>query len=121
MSLYQYRATLLRIIDGDTIHLDIDLGLDTHHRVTIRLAGINTPEVHTLEGQAARDHLCGLIAPTGPLMPPPLLVHTTKDRREKYGRYLGTLWLAGEDTTTPSINQRMVDAGHAVPYLTDRT
>lgn len=107
--MYEYRATLLRVVDGDTVHLAVDLGFDTTHHITGRLLGINTPELPTPEGKAARQHLLDLLSLN-------LLVHTVKDRREKYGRYLVTLWRDGEDTSGPSINQRMVDDGHAQPY-----
>jgi micrococcal nuclease len=115
--MYEYRATLLRVIDGDTVHLALDLGFDVTLNVTGRLHGINTPEMNTPEGRAARDYLDGLINPYGPtLRSAQLLVRTVKDKREKYGRYLVTLWRATEDPATPSINERLITAGHAQPY-----
>jgi micrococcal nuclease len=116
--MYEYRATLLRVVDGDTVHLAVDLGFDVTLNITGRLHGINTPEMNTEAGHAARGYLLDLIGPAEPgVWLGRLLVHTVKDRREKYGRYLVTLWRDGEDTDqAPSINQRLVGAGHAQPY-----
>lgn len=108
---YQYRATIVRIIDGDTVEAEIDLGFDVHVRQTLRLAGINAPEPkgRTREqGDDATIHLANLIEDGGRIT-----VHTEQDKRGSFGRYLATLW--GERGVT-SINQQMVDDGHAVKY-----
>lgn len=118
--MYEYRATVLRVVDGDTVHADVDLGFDAHQLMTLRLAGINAPEHGTPEGEAATAALKELIyGPTlGHLANPPnvihavVMLHTFKDKREKFGRYLATLFtLTGVD-----INAAMIAGGHAVAY-----
>jgi micrococcal nuclease len=109
--MYEYRGTVLSVVDGDTIHADIDLGCDIHTRLTLRLAGINAPEKATLEGKAASVWLDAHL----PGEPNALLIRTVKDRREKYGRYLAELFVRGV-----SINEAMVLAGYAVPYTGGR-
>lgn len=107
--MYEYSATVLKVVDGDTVHLDVDLGLDQRRRLSVRLYGINSPEMNTAEGKAAREHLVVLVfGGAGPQV----TVRTYKDRTEKYGRYLGTLLKDGVD-----LNERMVADGHAVVYL----
>jgi len=60
MNLYTYTATVLRIVDGDTVELLIDLGFTIHWRSTCRLYGINTPELNSpnemdkIKAQAAK-------------------------------------------------------------------
>lgn len=103
--MYQYQAIVLRIVDGDTVHLLVNLGFDVTRSDSFRLAGINAPEIRTPEGAAAKAHLTELLAP-GLTM-----VTTHKDSREKYGRYLATLWVG-----TTNINEQMVTDGHAVHY-----
>jgi micrococcal nuclease len=103
--MYQYRCQILRIVDGDTIHLDVDLGFDVRRKDSFRLYGINAPEMSTGEGEAARDWLVEQLAHGIDMLT------THKDQREKYGRYLATLWVDGKN-----INEEMVKAGHAVPY-----
>lgn len=104
--MYEYRATVIRVVDGDTVWLSVDLGFDVHRNDSFRLAGINAPETSTSEGKVAKDWLISLLAPGTAVT-----VHTVKDHREKYGRYLATLLLADEN-----LNDLAVKSGHAVPY-----
>ncbi len=113
--MYEYRAKPLRIVDGDTVHLEIDLGLETSRKIKCRLYGINAPEMNTLEGKAARAHLEGLIKAAidkdGYLR-----VSTIKDRTEKYGRYLVML---SDHDGNDWLNNIMVANGHAMVYMDD--
>jgi len=104
---YEYRAKVIRIVDGDTLHLDVDLGFDVRRQDSFRLAGLDAPEHGTPEGDAATAWLTEQLAGHDEI-----IVATTKDRREKYGRYLATLWLGSEN-----LNVLMIEAGHAVPYF----
>ena len=106
--MYEYRAKLLRVVDGDTVHLEIDLGLETLRKINCRVYGINAPEMNTPEGKAAKIYLAGLLAPDADN----LLVRTFKDRTEKYGRYLVRI-----ETTHGSAAAAMVAAGHAVRFM----
>lgn len=106
--MYEYTATILRVVDGDTVHADVDLGCDIHMNMTIRLFGINAPEMKTPEGRAAEAFL-GTLIPEGT----EILLVTHKDKKEKYGRYLGDIFLNSE-----YINKRMIQEGHAVSYMT---
>lgn len=83
--MYQYRARVIAVHDGDTCRLDVDLGFRVHADAWIRLAGINTPELHHEGGRAARERLANLLS-SGEL-----LIRTTRDRTEKYGRMLATI------------------------------
>jgi len=110
-NLYYYKATVVSVYDGDTIRADIDLGLKTWIREEkIRLARINAPELRGNErtaGLQARDFLRSLI------LNKEILLQTIKDRRGKYGRYLGEIWLKDGETYV-NINDEMVKKGHAV-------
>ena len=104
--MYEYEATLERVVDGDTIVLMIDLGFETYERKTVRLARINAPEMSTDAGKAAKAYLVGLLGPDEVLT-----VRTIKDRKEKYGRYL--VEVIGSHG---NVNDAMLMAGHAVEY-----
>lgn len=106
-SLYFYRAKLVRIVDGDTVDLDIDLGLDVSRVIRCRLYGINAPEKNTPEGKAAIAWLQSRLVNAKLLT-----AQTIKDRTEKYGRYLVVLF----DDQINSINSEMLTAGHAKEY-----
>lgn len=105
-----YRATLERVVDGDTIDITLDLGFSTKlHKQRVRLAGIDTPESRTRDlaektlGLAAKDRLQQLV--TGDFLLKSL-------GRDKYGRILGVPYThSGED-----ICQKLVEEGHAVRY-----
>lgn len=90
-SLYHYSAKVTDVYDGDTITVDIDLGLATWIRgEKIRLARINAPEVSGTErpqGLLARDFLRNQINGKD------IVIQTFKDKKGKYGRYIGDIWL----------------------------
>ena len=114
--MYEYRCSLVKIIDGDTIDVDLDLGFDVVlKKQRIRLYGINTPESRTRDleekkyGLAAKARLGELIEAADTLM-----VKTAIDgkARGKYGRILGVPYTAdGED-----VCQKLIKEGHAVEY-----
>src|SRR5213593_4303800 len=104
--MYEYQAEVQRIVDGDTLHVRVDLGFDIRVDQILRLLGIDAPELRTASGREARDFLTSLL-PIGTVV----TVRTVKDRREKYGRYLATV-LQGD----VSINDTLIASGHARPY-----
>lgn len=114
--MYTYNAKLERVVDGDTIHATADLGFDTWKRVVIRLDGINAPESRTKDlqekskGLAAKDRLEELLAENGNEF---ILISLGVD---KYGRCLGKIYLDNEQTSI-SINQQLINEGHAVAYF----
>lgn len=111
--MYEYRARITKVTDGDTVHAALDLGCDVTTNLTLRLVGINAPEMNTDEGKAAKAWLTARLS-AAQFRTGSLLVRTVKDRKEKYGRYLADL--VDLDFQDTSINAEMVAAGHAVPY-----
>ena len=110
--MFEYKCKLVRVVDGDTVDVDIDLGFGVWLRKQrIRLYGIDTPESRTSDpiekvyGNAAKDFL---IKWTGA---GELRIKTHKDAKGKFGRILGELW-----TFDTNINQTLVDNHHAVRY-----
>ena len=112
IDLFRYRATVVHVVDGDTLDLCVDLGFSIQTNMRVRLYGINTPELHAKDpapGLAAKAFLEGLL-PVGTQ----LLLDSHKDAKEKYGRYLAELFIKDGD---PSVNDQMVAAGHAERYF----
>lgn len=106
--MYEYRCTVLSVVDGDTIHAQVDLGCDVQVKMTVRLAGLNAPEISTPEGKTAKVFVWQWVGVgTG------FTLRTSKDKREKYGRYLGTLYRDGDPQ---SLNYWLLANGYAVPY-----
>ena len=126
--MYEYNCTLVRVIDGDTVDVDIDLGFDTILKnQRIRLAGIDTPESRTSDpvekvyGLAAKKFLIAHLALNNPNNK--LILRTTMyDAKGKFGRILGEIYnLFGAepmtvDRPTISANKYLVDNHHAVVY-----
>ena len=83
--LYTYRAKVLRVIDGDTILVKVDLGFRIRIKQRLRLRGIDAPEMGTVEGGRTRDYVKAVLAGT------PWIVVTTT-RPDKYGRYLADVY-----------------------------
>jgi micrococcal nuclease len=111
-----YVKNVSKVVDGDTIDVDIDLGFDISFSSRVRLAGIDTPESRTsdkmekalgLESKAYLKHAIDNAKS--------VVIKTEKmDSSEKYGRILGWVFLDGSDK---SINQEMIDKGYAWGYL----
>jgi micrococcal nuclease len=114
--MYEYKVKqVLKVVDGDTIDVDIDLGFDISYTQRVRLAGIDTPESRTLD---AKEKVLGLIAKE-------YLKHTLEnaknivirteksDSTEKYGRILGTLFINYNEIST---NAEMIAKGYAWAY-----
>lgn len=102
---YVRNAVVIRIIDGDTIVIDIDLGDDVWRRRTVRLVRINAPELNTEAGKRAASFVATYL-PKGT----ELVVQTTKTH-ERYGRMLAEVW---SRATGRNLNDLLVESGHAV-------
>lgn len=103
--MYTYNCKVLRVVDGDTVEVDIDLGLHIRVIRMVRLLGIDAPEMSTPEGPKAKEHLISLLENNF------IVIQTKLDRDDKYGRLLGTLYVA--TIVGPNINKMMVDDGFA--------
>jgi micrococcal nuclease len=110
--MYEYNCKIVRVVDGDTVDVDIDLGFDTWKcGERIRLYGIDTPECRT---RNALEKKAGFLAKE--FVEKTLHVGetyklSTRDKG-KYGRYLGTIKIDGDLT----INAALVSENLAVPY-----
>ena len=112
--MYEDNEKIVKVIDGDTVDVDIDLGFGVWlHKERVRLYGIDTPESRTSDvqekffGQRAKAFLEKWVT-AGDVT----LRTKTYDAKGKFGRILGELWYAG----THNINQKLIDNHHAVAY-----
>ena len=110
--MYEYRCTLRRVIDGDTIVVDVDLGFKVWlQKERVRLYGINTPESRT---RNLEEKKLGLAAKTRlkELLPKTFTVRTEKDGKGKFGRILGIPLVEGVN-----ICEQLIEEGHARSYF----
>ena len=113
---YIYRIkSITKVVDGDTIDANIDLGFDISLTKRIRFAGIDTPESRTRDleekklGLETKEWLKKTLEDAKDI-----LIKTEKpDSTEKYGRIIGHLFINGQET---SLNNQMIDEGYALPY-----
>jgi micrococcal nuclease len=113
---YVYRIKSVgRVVDGDTIDADIDLGFDISLTKRIRLAGIDSPESRTTNlkekalGLESKEWLKKSLEGAKDI-----IIKTEKpDSTEKYGRIIGHLFINGQET---SLNNQMIDEGYALAY-----
>ena len=115
--MYQYKATVERIVDGDTMDVIVDLGFKITTNQRIRLAKINTPETYNvkkgseeyIKGMAAKEYVIQRIQTNNN----EIILETDK-LVGKYGRYIGTIILTDSDVT---LNDELVQKGLA-EYVT---
>ena len=113
---YIYRIkSVTKVVDGDTIDADIDLGFDISLTKRIRFAGIDTPESRTTNlkekamGLESKEWLKKALEGAKDI-----IIKTEKpDSTEKYGRIIGHLFINGQET---SLNNQMIDEGYALAY-----
>jgi len=120
---YIYRIkNILRVVDGDTIDADIDLGFSISLEKRIRLAGIDTPESRTTD---AKEKALGLEVKEWLKKKlegqTDVIVKTElPDSTEKYGRILGHLFIGDKEVSAvnrkKSVNNQMIDEGYAWKY-----
>ena len=121
--MYEYKAVVDRVVDGDTIDVTVDLGFSVWKKMRVRMEGINTPESRTRDleekkrGLAAKDRLKSILE-----------FNNNKCILKvsgvgKYGRALATVLveslspLNGEDgVTLIDVNKQLIEEGHAVEY-----
>jgi micrococcal nuclease len=110
--MYTYTASVLKVIDGDTIEVDFDLGFGVWLRnQRIRLDGIDTPESRTADkeekvrGTLSKDKLKEILGKD-------IRITTKIDPNEKYGRILGVL----VNDKGVNVNQWLIDNNYAVKY-----
>ena len=116
--MYEYKAQVLRIIDGDTLAVNIDLGFDVWiHNEVIRLNGIDAPEVRTTDpvekffGTLAKNRIKEYLDNDGTTGVVTLVSKTFK--KEKYGRVTADLKVQGQIRSLCAV---LVGEGYAVPY-----
>ena len=120
--MYEYRCKVLRVVDGATVDVDIDLGFGVWmHKERVRIMGIDTPESRTKDlveksyGLRAKEFMKYLM-PIGSMQ----IIKTQKDKTGKFGRILGDFIIEHKDGnnnySSKLASALMMENYHAVPY-----
>lgn len=122
MNTNEYDVVLLKVVDGDTVDVDINLGFGVWLKdERVRIMGIDTPESRTRDkvekvfGTAAKDRLKELLAEGGKLI-------TTEnkdgeDMKGKFGRILGDFYVERYEGQKEKVTDIMIEEGHCVAYF----
>jgi micrococcal nuclease len=114
--MYEYRCKVVRVVDGDTVDVDIDLGFSVWlKKQRIRMMGIDTPESRTRDLEEKKYGLGAKCFLQNMLKDDEIKLKTYKDAEGKFGRILGELWRT-RNYNNKSINQYLIDEHHAVAY-----
>ena len=115
--MYEYNIKkVTKVVDGDTIDVDIDLGFNISYTQRVRLAGIDTPESRTKDlrekalGLEVKDKIKKLIESAKTV----IIKTELPDSTEKYGRILGWVYLDG---AAKSLNEQLIEEGYAWGYM----
>lgn len=113
--MYTYKAKLIRVIEGDTIDADIDLGFDISIRMRIKLFGISTPDPKSKDFDIREQ---GLVVKSKliELLPKEFVIETLHNKRGKYGRTMGIVYVKDENNKLININHTLIDLGLAEDY-----
>ncbi len=111
--MYRYKVYVTRIVDGDTVDVDVDLGFGMiYKKQRVRMMGIDTPESRTRDleekfyGKASKANLKKILKDQE--------IQMVSHDKGKFGRILGELFIGN---SSYSINQQQIDEYHAVPYF----
>jgi len=117
--MYEYKCKILRVVDGDTVDIDIDLGFGIWmHKERVRMMGIDTPESRTRDkvektfGLASKDRLKELLPIGSTQHLKTEIDRSGEDKKGKFGRILGD-FIVDEKRCTDIL----ITEGHAVAYF----
>ena len=119
---FSYRVNkVIKVVDGDTIDVILDMGFDIMYKQRVRLFGIDTPESRTRDKEEKKYGKAASAFLKEHLKLGTVYLRTYKDGKGKFGRILGEFWVEEHNEThnisaKTNINQLMIEARHAVAY-----
>ena len=114
--MFDYACKVTRVVDGDTIDVNIDLGFSVWHKARVRMLGIDTPESRTRRldekalGLAAKARLKEMLKGNK------IKIECSKEKG-KFGRVLAIVWATNKDGNEMNCNDQLMVEGHARPYF----
>jgi micrococcal nuclease len=114
--MFEYYCKITRVVDGDTVDVNIDLGFDIFHSARVRMLGIDTPESRTRNlaekalGLASKARLKEI------LKGQKTKILTSKEGKGKFGRVLADVIIIDKQGAETNVNQQLIEEGHARPY-----
>lgn len=113
--MYEYRCYVVKVVDGSTVDAHIDLGFNVLVRQRIKLFGIDTADIKSLDS-AERDRAAAARNRLVDLLGKEFICKTILNKRGKAGRTLGHVFVLDNDDLLTNVNKQLVDEGFAIPY-----
>jgi micrococcal nuclease len=110
--MYNYKAKIVRVVDGDTVDAIIDLGFKVQIKERLRLYGINTPETRTRDKEEKKRGLAAKAFVEKRILNREVFVDVSQGEG-KFGRYLAIIYYNG----TTNLNKELVEKGYAKSYF----
>jgi len=111
-NMFEYKCEVIKVVDGDTVDVNIDVGFSIFHKARVRMYGMDTPESRTRDlDEKARGLISKQFIVDKVANAKEIIIKTQKDGKGKFGRVLGKIFIDGEN-----INQSMIDQSLAVEY-----
>ncbi|BCT30289.1 thermonuclease family protein [Bacillus velezensis] len=116
LDLYNYKSTILKVVDGDTFKIKLDLGFRFSHQTELRLLRIDTPEVKKYPGRYKYDEEIAIGKQISDWVRTRIEgreveLQTQLDENDKYGRVLAEVFYEQENGKWVNLNQEMLDLG----------
>ena len=113
--MFDYNCKVTRVVDGDTIDVNIDLGFQIWHKARVRMLGIDTPESRTRRLDEKALGLASKARLKEMLKDKKVRIECSKEKG-KFGRVLAIVWAMDKEGNDVNCNDQLCVEGHARPY-----
>ena len=114
--MFDYNCKVTRVVDGDTIDVNIDLGFQVWHKARVRMLGIDTPESRTRRLDEKALGLASKARLKEMLKDKKVRIECAKEKG-KFGRVLAIVWAMDKEGNDVNCNDQLCVEGHARPYF----
>ena len=114
--MFDYNCKVTRVVDGDTIDVNIDLGFQIWHKARVRMLGIDTPESRTRRLDEKALGLASKARLKEMLKDKKVRIECSKEKG-KFGRVLAIVWTTDKEGNEVNCNDQLCAEGHARPYF----
>lgn len=115
-NVFEYFCKVTRVVDGDTIDVNIDLGFSIWHKARVRMLGIDTPESRTRNLEEKALGLASKARLKEMLKGSKVKIECAKEKG-KFGRVLANVIIIDKDGNEINCNDQLCKEGHARPYF----
>jgi len=113
--MYTYQCTTIRVIDGNTVDAEIDLGFNVTIRQRIKLYGVNVADIRSND-ETARNNAIASKNKLAELLGQEFICETIMNKRGKAGRTMGKVFTLNSTGSKVDINQQLIDEGYAEKF-----